>query len=135
MDHQDEFIAVQPPLQARPTRQRAHWRPPPRDMLKINFDGALFTADKKSDIGVVKRNSQGLIIASLSQVLPQDYTVAEVEAFAAIRALQFARELDISETIIKALTDEHYPLTTYGSIIQEANLISMSFTKLLYSQH
>ena len=64
-----------------------------------------------------------------------------MEALAAIRALQFARELDISEVvlegdseiIITALMDKHYPLTTYGLILQEANLLSMSFTKLHYS--
>ena len=46
-------------------------------------------------------------------------------ALAAVTALQFARELDISEVvlegdseiIITALTDEHYPLTTYDLIL------------------
>ena len=110
-------------------------------MLKINFNGALFTEDKKSGIGVVIRNNQGLILASLSQLLPQDYTIAEVEALAAVTALQFARELDIlevvlegdSEIIITTLADEHYPLTTYDLILQDANLLFMSFTQLRYS--
>ena len=110
-------------------------------MLKINFNGALFTEDKKSGIGVIIRNSQGLILASLSQLLPHDYTIAEVEALAAVTALQFARELDIlevvlegdSEIIITTLTDEHYPLTTYDLILQDANLLFMSFTQLRYS--
>ena len=53
-------------------------------------------------------------------------------ALAAVTALQFARELDISEVvlegdseiIITALTDEHYPLTTYDLILQDANLLN-----------
>ena len=35
--------------------------------FKINFDGAIFLGENKSKIGVVVYDSQGLVIASLSQ--------------------------------------------------------------------
>ena len=52
--------------------------------------GAIFQEANKSGIGVVIRNSQGLILAPLSQLLPQAYIAVEVEALAVAKALQFA---------------------------------------------
>lgn len=43
-DRQDKFMAVQTPLKPRTAWQHVQWQPPSPDWLKINFDGALFTA-------------------------------------------------------------------------------------------
>ena len=140
-EQQQEFLAVQPPPKLKTPRQRAQWSPPTPGLIKINFDRTIFQEANKSRIGVVIRNSQGLILASLSRLLPQAYTVVEVEALAVARALQFAAELDFkeailegdSEIIIKALKDKESSLTTHGLFIQDAKFISMSFTQLRYS--
>ena len=64
-----------------------------------------------------------------------------MEAFAAVRALQFARELEISkavlegdsELIINALKDDGSSLTTRDLILQDTDFISAFFTQLRYS--
>ncbi|KAK9989714.1 hypothetical protein SO802_029953 [Lithocarpus litseifolius] len=82
--------------------------------MKINFDGAVFSSENWSGIGVVIRDSAGLVIASCSQCLSHAYRSDEVEAFAAAKALSFAAEIGISKavmegdslTIIKALSSD-----------------------------
>ena len=49
------------------------WKPPPNDLFKINFDGAIFSNANNYRIGVVIQNNQGLVIASLTQQLPKAY--------------------------------------------------------------
>ena len=59
----------------------------------------------------------------------------------ALRAPQFAQELEISEAvlggdlevIIKALKEEETSLTTHGLVLQDAKFFSISFTQLCYS--
>jgi len=42
----------------------------PSDWMKINFDGAIFSVENKSGIGIVILDSSSLVIASRSQLLP-----------------------------------------------------------------
>ena len=64
--------------------------------FKINFNGATFVVENKSGIGVVIWDSQGMVIASLSQLLHQAFQANEVKALAAVRVLEFASELGIA---------------------------------------
>ena len=50
-----------------------------------------------SCIGLTIQNSEGLAIASLAQRLKQAYKAVEIEAMAAIRALEFAAEISWTE--------------------------------------
>lgn len=47
------------------------WHPPDASWYKINFDGALFVKENCAGVGVVIRNEQGLVMASLSQSIPR----------------------------------------------------------------
>lgn len=67
--------------------------PPPLHGFKINFDGAIFEKENVADLGVVIRNHEGLVMASLSEVIQLPPTVIEVKALAARRAVEFALEL------------------------------------------
>lgn len=58
--------------------------------MKINFDGAIFSAKNKSGLGIVIRDSAGLVIASCSQLLPQACLTCEVEVLVAVKVLTFA---------------------------------------------
>ena len=62
---------MHPPQHLHPPKTHVSWKAPPTDSFKINFDGAIFPRENKFGIRVVIRNSQGLVIASLSQQLPQ----------------------------------------------------------------
>ena len=53
------------------TSFRAKWHPPNSDMVKINCNGATFKEQKKSGIGVVIRDNNGLVMTSMSKLLPQ----------------------------------------------------------------
>ena len=82
------------PIRTQPTRCTR--KPPPLGTFKINFDGAIFPVEKKSGIGVVIRDSRGLVIASCSKVVHQVLGASEVEAMAATWALSFAADVGVN---------------------------------------
>ena len=43
------------------------WRPPNENVVKVNFDGALFGESNCAGLGVVVRNSKGVVLAALSE--------------------------------------------------------------------
>ena len=94
-------MALQVPHSLPQQRTRALWQTPSSKWFKINFDGATFVAENKFGIGVVIRDSQGMVIASLSQLLPQTFQAVEVKALAAVRVLEFASELGIAQVVLK----------------------------------
>ena len=125
------------------SQPKPKWRLPPENYVKINFDGAVFPGANKSGIGVVIRNNRELVIASCSLVLHQEFNSNEIEAKAATKALSFAAELGLSDAvlerdsmvIIKALEEEHNPLSPIGPLIANAKFNSRffySFTLLSY---
>ena len=52
------------------TLTQTRWRPPTQGMVKINCDRATFRYPKKSSIGVVIRDDNGMVLASMSKQLP-----------------------------------------------------------------
>ncbi|KAL0002829.1 hypothetical protein SO802_016610 [Lithocarpus litseifolius] len=87
-----EFKALKTaPTTSRPKR-RVRWKPPAQGTFKINFDGAIFAKDKCSGLGVIVRDREGLVIASMATRVPQQLQPIEIEALAASKALEFARE-------------------------------------------
>ena len=88
----------------------------------MNYNGAIFQEQGKASIGVVIRNSEGEVMASLSQQIPLPTTVAQVEALAAHRAVEIARELGFpritiegdSESICKDLLNPSPSLALHG---------------------
>ena len=64
--------------------------------MKINFDSAIFVKEKSSGMGVIFRDRQGLIVASMATQIPQQLRPVEIEAMAASKAHEFARELGIA---------------------------------------
>ena len=116
-----------------PSKQtHALWQPPPSTCFKINFNGATFVAKNKSSIGVVIRDSQGMVIAFLSQLIPQEFQAVEIEALVALRALEFALELGPASVVLEgdskvdmdALADEAISLSSYGLLIANAKSLS-----------
>ena len=95
----------------------------------------------RSSIGVIIRNNQGLVIASLTQKLPQAYQAIEIEPMAAIRALESGLEVGIdqaivegdSEIVVKTLVSNNLSLASFGLLIEDACTYAASFSKLSYS--
>ena len=134
----EEFMVVIPPKPPPYSKPKTVWKPLLANMMKINFDGAIFS--KGCGIEVVIRNSEGLVLASLSQQLPQAYQPLEVEALAVVQALEFGAEIEVKEVvmegdleiIVNALKLNGSVAGPAASILQDAALFSSFVTKLLY---
>ena len=118
-----------------PEQKKTAWTPPPVHGYKVNFDGALFEHEDSAGLGVVIRNQDGLVMASLSEVTPLPSTVIEVETLAARRAVEFALELGFeniilegdSEILIKILNSSNRSLAPFGHIINDINFLASRF--------
>ena len=140
-----QFLSNQVSSNAQPRsaeRNRCTWKPPPSiELVKINFDGAVFSNTNQFDVGVVIRDAHGLVITSYSRKLPKVYRAVEVESLAVAMALSFALDIGISCFVLegdswevfKALTNEEPTLTSYGLLVNDAKVISRNFNQLLYS--
>nr|XP_023884007.1 uncharacterized protein LOC111996277 [Quercus suber] len=118
------------------SNQLVTWTPPPEHWYKLNFDGATFVDMDKAGLGIVVRNSDDLVMASMAQQIPLPPSVVEVETLAARRALEFALELGFeriilegdSETLFKALKTEGSNFTPYGHLVQDSFFLSDHFS-------
>ena len=113
-------------------------------MFKVNYDGAIFADQGKAGIGVVICNSEGAVMASLSQHISLLAIVAQVEASAARRATEFALEIGITQAIIegdleiifKDLINPGPSLALHGHLIQDVKFLAtgLSFVSFAHVQ-
>ena len=130
-----EFQGTKPSIPKLVHRNHVRWRPPNTDELKINYDGSIFSEDGRVGLGVVVRNSEGVVIASLSQQIPLPATITQVEAPAVRRATEFAMKLGItsavlerdSEIIHRELICTEPSLALYGHIIHDVKQLASYF--------
>ncbi|XP_075633501.1 uncharacterized protein LOC142605960 [Castanea sativa] len=110
-------------------------------LVKVNFDGAVFQDLGEVSSGVVVRDSQGKVLASMSEKILLPHSVADVEAMATVLAINFALNLSLtsviikgdSEIIIKALSSENDSFFSYGHLIVEAKFYSAYFSSFQFS--
>ncbi|XP_075663284.1 uncharacterized protein LOC142632844 [Castanea sativa] len=95
--------ALAPPVLHIPKRNQHQkiWSPPEAHGFKANYDAATFVEESKAGLGVVIRNSNGLVLASLTQQIPLSATVIELEALAARRAMELALEIGLDSIILE----------------------------------
>ena len=109
--------------------------PPISPLYKTNFDGALFSDLGAADLGVVIRDSCGLVVGALVERIPILISAAIVEALAYRRALYFANELSIcelvcegdAEVIIRALLSKEVVHLEYGHVLQDSLVLANDF--------
>ena len=77
------------------------WRPPQSGFVKVNFDGVVFDNSNSLGVGAVIRNHSGVVMASCAKKLNQAYKAEEIEALAALKALQFAYDLGFQNAILE----------------------------------
>ena len=123
-----DFTQAQPAISTnllRTQRQPPKWEPPPSPFLKINFDGAVFKDKSEARIGVVVRDSHGMVIASLAKKIQPPSSSDEVETLAAVRAVTLAVDLNLpsfivegdSEVVISTLRKEEESFSSFGHLI------------------
>ena len=116
---------------------------PPPNVYKINYDGAVSLSSNCSGIGVVIRNNARLVVASFAQRFCQAYKPVEIEAMAATRAIEFAREIGVdrimvegdSSTVTKALSTKNPALASYGLLIEGARVFRGKFFRIIPFSH
>ena len=104
--------------------------------MKVNFDGPMFKNEDRVGIGVVVRDSQGMVMVSLSENIPLPHSVVNLETLATCRGLEFSLELGFDKAIlggdsiivIAALRDPSPSLASYGLLLQDAQMMACSFT-------
>ena len=93
LERLNEFQAATTPSSliataSHPTR----WLPPSPLQLKANCDGAIFNDLDCAGLGIVIRNSEGSMIAALSERVTPPPSVDDLEALAWRRSVTFAIE-------------------------------------------
>ena len=111
------------------------WRPSDLHCLKINFDAAVFRRSSLAGIGVVVRNNAGEVEGALSSSISMAQSVADLEALACLKAVQFALELGItrvvfegdSAVVINALLHGAGAFASFDNILDDIRMLSAVF--------
>ncbi|XP_022774103.1 uncharacterized protein LOC111316407 [Durio zibethinus] len=82
-----------------PTQQG--WKPPPTGLHKLKFDGAVNVEGKVGGIGVIIRDSKGLVTRTYVSKWPWITEALTIETIAALRALEVAKVMGINEVIME----------------------------------
>ena len=101
----------------------------PPSVYKINCNGATFQDSTSAGLGVVVLDSNGQVIAALSERFSLPPTVEVLEALACRKAVSFAIDLLIqdivfkgdSEIIFKHLSSDQPSLVAFGHIVDDAH--------------
>ncbi|KAL0292279.1 UNVERIFIED_CONTAM: hypothetical protein Sradi_6995400 [Sesamum radiatum] len=139
--HLSEFTNCQESLTVTQHRTRiSQWYPPPTDTIKVNFDGAHLRELSSTGIGVVARNSEGVLLAWRRKHLSFPTAPDHAEILAAKEAMEFAREKGWRSVIIegdclsiiiklKDVEDDYSPL---GPISEHVKALAVAFQSLTY---
>ncbi|XP_050289600.1 uncharacterized protein LOC126727718 [Quercus robur] len=111
------------------------WCPPAPDIYKVNFDLAVFRSSNLAGLGVIVRDNCGEPIGALSMPINLGQSVAEMEALACQRAVQFAIEIGLTRVIvegdpavvIEALLLGSGQLASYGNILDDIRVQAAVF--------
>ena len=103
--------------------------------FKVNFDATVFRRSNLAGIGVIARNHDGEAAGALSSPIPMAQSVADLEALACLKAVQFALEIGFtrvvfegdSAVIINALLHSAGELASFGNILDDIRLHSSIF--------
>ncbi|XP_075669864.1 uncharacterized protein LOC142639591 [Castanea sativa] len=92
---------VQPLLDAQRKSLLSIWSPPSAGLFKINVDGALFSSKKQAGIGVVIRDVEGRLKATLCRKIKAPLGSLEVEAKAYKAGLLLAKHLGLRGVMLE----------------------------------
>ena len=126
--------------QAQPAPE-ARWTPPRLLRYKVNYDGAVFKETNEAGIGIIVRDSSGLVMASLVQKVLFPHSIPSIEAWAAKRSIQFALEIGLTEAefegdsqiIVTALKDTYPSLAPFGLLIEDAKGLARKLQQFSFS--
>ena len=101
-DFLEEFREAQQHLAIRrQVDKEVHWRPPPRNGFKLNFDAAIFEELNVSNFGVVIHNGQRAVMAAIAARGPPILGSEEAEVLACRKALEFTVDEGFTELLVE----------------------------------
>ena len=111
----------------------ATWQPPKPPWYEANMDGAIFSQQKETGIGVVIRDHHGVVVAALGKKLKALLGAIEVEAKAMKEAVNFTWDIGIRDCLFESdsLTVVNAMLRLTNPPSSIANIIARSLS-LLY---
>nr|XP_023913516.1 uncharacterized protein LOC112025081 [Quercus suber] len=80
----------------------SNWVLPPPGIFKVNVDGASSEHDGSSSVGVVIRDSNGLVVAALCLPLQSHFSAELMEVFALEQGVLLAQELQLPRVIVES---------------------------------
>ncbi|XP_075655126.1 uncharacterized protein LOC142625333 [Castanea sativa] len=109
--------------------------------VKVNFDAVLFTHTNLAGLGVIVRDWRGANLGALFVPAMLSSTVADMEALACLRAVQFATELNLHRvifegdlaTIISAIAQGSSILSSFGNILDDVWHLLPRFSSVIFS--
>ncbi|KAH7569150.1 hypothetical protein JRO89_XS06G0113900 [Xanthoceras sorbifolium] len=99
------------------------WRPPDQDLFEINSDAALSVSEKMVGLGVVIRDSKGLVMLSSSRNLDACYSPNIAEA----KAILFGMQLAIDSGLLPAVVEFIFALRNLNMVAHQ--LAKMALVK------
>ena len=79
----------------------ASWTPPSVTNFKVNVDGTIFSEQRAVGIGVVVRDDQGRVAATISKRINEHLWAVEAQAKAFEEGLQLAKDIGIQDFILE----------------------------------
>ena len=121
--------------------RRCKWTPPQVGDFKANFDGAWFDESDEAGIGIVVRDSSGLVLAALAEKIKKPHSVDCLEMMAARRAVIFAQEIGLqscqfegdSEVVTEALKNEDMFCSSFGHIVRDTLVCVNSLSSFTFA--
>ena len=117
------------------------WCPPNSDLVKVNFDGAMFNERDEAGIGVIIRNPRGEVMAAFSEKIQKPHSAKILELLAAKRAMRFSLETGFnksiiegdSKSVIRSLRHGGYENSLGGHLIKDILFTVNSFQSISFS--
>ncbi|XP_040987666.1 uncharacterized protein LOC121235384 [Juglans microcarpa x Juglans regia] len=111
------------------------WIAPPLDVFKVNWDAAIDKGNSRLGIGVMVRNSEGAVMASLCSSMDLFPNPLLGEAVAARRASSFCAELGLqhiilegdSLSVVKAIQHKEDSWSDTGLVIRDIKVMLSKF--------
>ncbi|XP_030928029.1 uncharacterized protein LOC115954252 [Quercus lobata] len=130
----------------RPSVQRKRdvprkWIPPIADMVKINYDGAMFGESDMAGIGVVIQDHKGQVMAALFEKIAKPPTMDFIELLVARPTISFSAQLGHvqgvcegdSESVVNALKGSGMENSRGGHLIKDILSLSNSFQSISFA--
>jgi hypothetical protein len=103
------------------------WQPPPRNLIKVNWDAAVSKKNGCVRVGIIARDSMGKVCAARSLTVGQILVPVATEAMVGVHAMLLGKDLNRSgviiegdaQQIVSAVNSLNSCMSSYGHFIED----------------